>query len=599
MGADFMDVAINSGQRGGSPIPITGMDAAVYITAGEIVKCTVFEQSEHGAGLLSDAYLPDLQPGIEITLSMRTGIHTNTRRALVSWVEDNVTPMRLGVEFIDHIGLTPENHRLDVEKIRVDPVCALRIPAAVALRRRILPFLQTDKVLHVACTEIKNAGMANSIERMLKATVCLWHVDAGKLDKVLKNIYGNAAPQTAPSMPTANVKSADKNNAVADLGDSLLYAAFVREASDIHIDPGHQGARIRFRVDGQLEFYEKIKKDMYTELSSRLKVMAGLDIAEKRAPQDGRFTHYFPGSNRRVDIRLATLPTKYGERITMRLLAVQTAALTLDKLGLSAVHQQMIESFLHRLQGMMILTGPTGSGKTTTLYAAIRLLLQERNVNIITVEDPIEYEIDGVAQCEVDHTGEKVDFAKALRSILRHDPDVVMIGEIRDKETADIAIKAALTGHMVFGTLHTNSSAASITRLIDMGVKPYLVAAALRLTVAQRLLRRLCQFCRIARPLTEMEAIAIDRPELGGITIYDACGCVYCGNKGYAGRIGLYELLELREEWARAVAEGEKEGELLRKMRAAGVKSLVQDAIDKLIAGDTSYQEVLQIASSW
>jgi type IV pilus assembly protein PilB len=283
----------------------------------------------------------------------------------------------------------------------------------------------------------------------------------------------------------------------------------------------------------------------------------------------------------------------------MRLLAVQTESLTLDRLGFTVADRDRIESFLQRIQGMMILTGPTGSGKTTTLYAAIRMLLEDRNVNIITVEDPIEYEIAGVAQCEVDPVGAKVDFARALRSILRHDPDVVMIGEIRDKETADIAIKAALTGHMVLGTLHTNSAAASVTRLIDMGVEPYLVGAALRLTVAQRLLRRLCRHCRIPRPLTEEEAVYINHPELAGTTIYEPSGCIYCGDRGYSGRIGLYELLELSSEWARGIAEGQGESELLANMRQAGVKSLLEDALSKLVSGDTSYQEVLQIASSW
>jgi type IV pilus assembly protein PilB len=226
------------------------------------------------------------------------------------------------------------------------------------------------------------------------------------------------------------------------------------------------------------------------------------------------------------------------------------------------------------------------------------MLLEERKVNIITIEDPIEYEINGIAQCEVD-SADKVSFAKALRSILRHDPDVVMIGEIRDKETADVAIKAALTGHMVLGTLHTNSAAATVTRLTDMGVEPYLVAAALRLAVAQRLLRRLCVHCRIPRPLTELEAISINRPELAGRIIHDPSGCIYCGGKGYSGRIGLYELLELREEWARAVAEGEGESDLVVKMRDSGVKSLLDDAVDKLLGGITSVYEVLQIASSW
>lgn len=492
--------------------------------------------------------------------------------------------------------LHPDNHQLDIEKVRIDPACALKVPANIALRRKVLPFLEMDGIVHIASFNIKNTSMAYTIERMVKSPVCFWEVEAEKLEKILQQVYGNVANQ---AIPTGAGSAADTGNDVINLSEKLLYAAYIRQASDIHIDPTYQGARIRFRVDGQLEVYEEIKTENYTELASRLKVMASLDIAEKRAPQDGRFSHQFVKGATRIDIRVATLPTKYGERITMRLLAVQTESLTLDKLGFTPQHKQSIEQFLRRTQGLMIMTGPTGSGKTTTLYAAIRMLLSERKVNIITVEDPIEYEMDGVAQVEVDSASDKLDFAKALRSILRHDPDVVMLGEIRDKETADIAIKAALTGHMVLGTLHTNSAAATVTRLIDMGVEPYLIAAALRLAVAQRLLRRLCGYCRIPRSLSEVEALAIARPDLVGHKIYDPCGCVYCGNKGYAGRIGLYEILELKEEWARDITDGKGEAVLTDKMRSAGVHSLLQDAVIKLLNGETSISEVMEIAASW
>ncbi len=573
--------------------------AIIYTDQSVIDDCRVLSRNAEGVEL----ELPDAGSGFArgqaLTVTLKAPRDTLTRRAKVVKLNGEAALPHLSLRYLKPAELEPGSHRLQIDKVKIDPVCALKIPAALAMRRKILPFLQDDKVVHVACAKQANPGVLASIERMLKTPVCLWVVDAKLLDKVLQRVYGNSAHKSGSGLAAPAGQNQEAGHAAVELSDNLLYAAFVRGASDIHIDPGYQGARIRFRVDGQLELYEAIKSDIYTELSSRLKVLAGLDIAEKRAPQDGRFAYDFAGGVQRVDVRVATLPTKYGERITMRLLAVQTGSLTLDKLGFSAAHQQQIDTFLRRIQGMMILTGPTGSGKTTTLYAAIRMLLAERNVNIITVEDPIEYEIDGVAQCEVDSVSGKLDFARALRSILRHDPDVVMIGEIRDRETADIAIKAALTGHMVFGTLHTNSAAASITRLIDMGVEPYLVAAALRLAVAQRLLRRLCKFCRIDRPLTELEALALNRTDLKGKPVYDAGGCVYCGNSGYSGRIGLYELLELHEDWARRVAEGGTESDLVGQMRAAGVKSLVQDAIDKMLEGETSFQEVMQIASSW
>ncbi|NOQ14359.1 MAG: hypothetical protein GQ583_07785, partial [Methyloprofundus sp.] len=454
--------------------------------------------------------------------------------------------------------------------------------------------------VHVACCDIKNITILKSIERMLKSPICTWEVDEKALLNVLHAVYGNAATQVVP-LPGAKAKNDedDSGNEAIDLAEDLLYSAFIRQASDIHVDPNEKGARIRFRVDGQLEVFQEIQHDIYLELASRLKVISALDIAEKRAPQDGRFTHSFSGNSSKVDIRAATLPTKYGERITMRLLGAQNDALTLAQLGFIEDHQLVIAHFLNRIQGMMVLTGPTGSGKTTTLYVAMTKLLRERQVNIMTVEDPIEYEIPGAAQCEVDANSEKVSFNSALRSILRHDPDVVMVGEIRDKETADIAIKAALTGHMVLSTLHTNSAVATITRLIDMGVAPYLVAAALRVVIAQRLLRRLCDQCRIDRPMTEVEAISIGRKDLVGAMIYEPVGCVYCANRGYKGRIGLYEVLELRAEWAKAVSEGASESELLLMMQTAGIGNLLDDGVNKLLAGDTSFAEVLQVAASW
>ncbi len=561
-----------------------------------ISNAGIEDSSSSGAGLMIAGHAGVIDKDVKITISIEANHRRFTRQAKVRWVLVEGGNVRFGVEYLDHVGFDPETHVLDIALLRIDPVCALKIPGNIALRQKVLPFIELDGIINVVCLNIENHAVITLLERLLKRQVRLWAGDARQLDVKLRQVYGDVS-HGVKALPSPGVQVAQVANAV-NTGDELLYAAYMRQASDIHIDPGYNGATIRFRVDGQLEHYSQINSHIFTELVSRLKVMAYLDIAEKRSPQDGRFSHQFVSGERRVDVRVATLPTKYGERITMRLLAVQTESLTLENLGFEPSHKLMIEAFLRRIQGLMIMTGPTGSGKTTTLYAAIRMLLEERKVNIITIEDPIEYEINGIAQCEVD-SGDKVSFAKALRSILRHDPDVVMIGEIRDKETADVAIKAALTGHMVLGTLHTNSAAATVTRLTDMGVEPYLVAAALRLAVAQRLLRRLCTHCRIPRPLTELEAISIDRSELAGRVIHDPSGCIYCGGKGYSGRIGLYEVLELREDWARAVADGEGESELVVKMRNSGVKSLLDDAIDKLLAGVTSVSEVVQIASSW
>ncbi len=584
-------------QRNDQRLPVTGWRATLF--AGDSIALSQIEVEDSsfgGVGLLASGAGAGLDRDLILTISIEAQHQQFTRRARIRWIRQQGGETRFGVEYIDHVGFDPNSHQLNLDELRVCPVCIAKLPSNIALRQKTLPFLMENNVVHVACAVPPPHASVKLLERFIKAELRFWRTDETQLERKLKQIYANQ-PGGIQALPSIAGGDPQPRGAV-NLGDDLLYAAFMRQASDIHIDPHFDGAMIRFRTDGQLETYNSINTHIYTELVSRLKVMAGLDIAEKRSPQDGRFSHQFESGGRRTDVRVATLPTKYGERVTMRLLAVQTDSLTLDRLGFEPYQQRRIERFLLRTQGMMIMTGPTGSGKTTTLYAAIRMLLAERSVNIITIEDPIEYEIAGVAQCEVDD-GNRLSFAKALRSILRHDPDVVMIGEIRDKETADIAIKAALTGHMVLGTLHTNSAAATVTRLLDMGVEPYLVAAALRLAVAQRLLRRLCKHCRIARPMTELEAISIGRPELRQQIIHDPCGCIYCGGKGFSGRIGLYEMLELNEDWARCITQGQGEIELVSKMREAGVKGLIDDAVDKLLNGETALSEVIQIASSW
>jgi type II secretory ATPase GspE/PulE/Tfp pilus assembly ATPase PilB-like protein len=312
------------------------------------------------------------------------------------------------------------------------------------------------------------------------------------------------------------------------LVDRILRAGLLSRASDIHFDPSADSVRVRFRVDGILEDALRIPSHMQAAVVSRLKVLASLDIAERRAPQDGGFTWRMSGegafSSPPLDVRMATLPVRHGERVTLRLLETLSQRLSIDALGMNEADREVFQSVLMRPHGLVLLTGPTGSGKTTTLYAAIRELLKGEALNIITVEDPIEYEIPGVAQAEVD-SADKVNFGKALRSLLRHDPDVVMIGEIRDAESLDAAVKAALTGHLVLSTLHTNDAKSTAARLVDMGLDSNLLPATLRLAVAQRLVRRLCPECREK-----------------GVDGYVPKGCEHCGGRGYRGRIGIFEM---------------------------------------------------------
>jgi type IV pilus assembly protein PilB len=487
--------------------------------------------------------------------------------------------------------------------VKVDPAWALRIPPALALRRQVLPFACVDERVYVACANLEDQAAFEAVARFVGKKVQPELADPETLRPLIQRIFGsmqNSAGSESRPVVRGELKISGEAEPtdVVPICDELLFAALVREASDIHLDPGPEVLTVRLRVDGYLEPYRSLPLSFHASVISRFKVLSGMDIAEKRSPQDGGFTHRYGNSTQAVDIRVATLPTKYGERMTLRLLAMQTETLTVEKLGMSPRDQQMFERMIAMPHGMILLTGPTGSGKTTTLYSALRRLIQMQVGNIITIEDPIEYAIPGVAQVEVD-SADKISFSRALRSVLRHDPDVVMIGEIRDHETADVAIKASLTGHLVFSTLHTNSAAGVVTRMMDMGVERYLIGATLRLAVTQRLVRKLCSYCRIVRPLTTAEAISLGRPDDAGREVADAGGCKYCANRGYGGRFGLFEMLPSDEELSRRIAVGCSESELISYSRDRGWGLLIDDAAEKLFSFTTSLREIMEAVATW
>jgi len=383
---------------------------------------------------------------------------------------------------------------------------------------------------------------------------------------------------------------------IVGLSNEVLEIAFERGASDLHIDPEEKITLIQLRVDGQLEPLRKLPKNLHGPLVSRLKVLSKMDIAERRLPQDGRFACELGPEKRKIHIRAACLPTTQGERLTLRLLALETEQLTLNRLGMSRDALKEFTNYLGHSQGLVLLTGPTGSGKSTTLYATLRHRLAHQPGRIITVEDPVEFDIVGVAQAEVD-AADKVNFDSVLRNILRSDPDVIMIGEIRDFDSADIAVKAALTGHLVFSSLHTNSAAGVITRLIDMGLQPYQVAATLRLSVAQRLVRKLCTKCRKPRELKLVEAKVLGCQESAGATVYEPSGCENCNRRGYQGRVGLFELLPIDEGLARGIVSGFDEGQIHDYARKRNIPRLRDDGVQKLLSGAVSYADLAALAA--
>nr|WP_047169398.1 type II secretion system ATPase GspE [Sphingomonas sp. Y57] len=395
---------------------------------------------------------------------------------------------------------------------------------------------------------------------------------------------------------------ADSAAAVDDLLDSrddspvirlinaLLLQAVRDGASDIHVETQEKRLIVRFRIDGVLRDVVEPKRALAPLLVSRIKVMARLDIAEKRVPQDGRVTLRVGGYD--IDVRVSTIPTQHGERVVMRLLDRGSTGLDTAALGMSERDREIFLGLLDRPHGILLVTGPTGSGKTTTLYTALTHL-NDRKRNIMTVEDPIEYELAGVAQTQVNaRTG--MTFARGLRAILRQDPDVIMVGEIRDQETAEVAVRSSMTGHFVLSTLHTNSAIGSITRLIDMGVERYLLAPMVVGLIAQRLVRRLCEHCRWQDRATEADSALLGRAIKPGKKIWRAQGCEHCHGEGYKGRMALYEVVAADDELRRLIHDGASEAELTAAARKAG-PSLLDDGIAKLRAGLTTIEEVARV----
>ena len=375
--------------------------------------------------------------------------------------------------------------------------------------------------------------------------------------------------------------------------NGLFAEALKLHASDIHIETFEQQLVVRFRVDGVLLEVLRPPRKLAPMLVSRIKVMARLDIAEKRQPQDGRITVRAAG--REVDIRVSTLPSIYGERVVMRLLDKTAALLGIDELGMPQQVAERYRELLQQPNGILLITGPTGSGKTTTLYASLTQL-NDSSRNILTVEDPVEYAIPGIGQTSV-NVKAGMSFAKGLRAILRQDPDVVMIGEIRDLETAAIAVQSSLTGHLVLSTLHTNSALGAITRLRDMGVEPFLLASSLKGVMAQRLVRRLCEHCRSRRPIRDSERRLLGDTAADLETLWSATGCEHCKHTGYSGRVGLYEFVPITPRLADMIHEGEAEADMAREVFAQW-PNLLAAGVERLRRGETSLEDVLRVTRS-
>ncbi len=498
------------------------------------------------------------------------------------------------------VGVAP----LDLETIKFDPRWAMRVPPGLMVRRRFIPLLELDGALHVAVEKSLDDNSRRFLERLAGCPATPVVATTASIRSLQAKLFGNLREAISMERPVIDTSTAKTDNdepspeEAVEICDQLLKSGIVRQASDIHFNVRRTGeVQVRLRVDGSLVDDLVLPPSLRNPVFNRIKVLGGLDISEKRASQDGSF-RYDPGpALPSIEVRVATIPARHGERVTLRLLSRDGGLLTLGGLGFGDRHRALYEKAITLSHGMILITGPTGSGKSTTLYAGLKYLLAKKTVNAMTVEDPIEYEIEDVTQTEVDAKREKVSFASSLRSILRHDPDVVMLGEIRDRETAELAVRASLTGHLVLSTLHTNTAVGAVTRLIDLGVDRFLIASVLRLVAAQRLVRRLCPHCSQEDQITAEEALALRDPRLEGQSCRRPGGCLHCAGRGFTGRTGLFEIVPIGAEEADAIGGGAGtdsiEGRLRQRSDERGHASLLSNGVDKILAGETTVAEVL------
>lgn len=486
---------------------------------------------------------------------------------------------------------------------------AQTIPYPFARRHGVIAARLVDDCIEVWALEGADPEILAEVCRSLGKYTRIRILDAQKFDASLNTAYErniNHAldiseelggdldlQELAAQLPqTEDLLESEDDAPIIRLINTLLSQAVREGASDIHIEPFETRSVVRFRMDGVLRDVMEPQRVLHNILVSRVKIMARLDIAEKRLPQDGRISLKLAG--RPVDVRVSTLPTEHGERVVMRLLDKQAGRLNLSHLGMSDAALDELRKLINQPHGIVLVTGPTGSGKTTTLYAALSQLNTLQH-NIMTVEDPVEYDIDGIGQTQVNSKIE-LSFARALRAILRQDPDIIMIGEIRDLETAQIAVQASLTGHLVLATLHTNDSVGAVTRLVDMGVEPFLVASSLSGVLAQRLVRKLCPACRQKHKATEAELKLLDTKKKSiSADTWSPGACTECGNSGYQGRTGIYELLTVDETMRGMIHDGTSEGQMREHARNHGMITLREDGIRWLRDGTTSLEELVRV----
>jgi type IV pilus assembly protein PilB len=601
-GIEFLLAMMGAGQNFGEMSLLTGKPRTATVQATEATTCAVLEREDFQALLLQHPKI-----GVELTSILASRLEAASQQ--------------VGIEYIN------------LAKLQFDPLVLGLLPESMLLQHKVLPVAFINNRMTLAMVNPNNLIALDDVRRVIKGVmiepVVTTEDDFRKFmsgayhqlmqkEEVPKATGAGAAPgrstedvldllqsevirdlQTAEDLSLSETKqdlmSASEDAPIIRLANSVLGLAIKKGASDIHIEPMETDVTIRYRIDGVLNVVQKLPKKVQMGLISRLKILSKLDISEKRMPQDGRISVNMEGKP--IDFRVSTVPGKWGEKVCMRILDKSNTTLGLEKLISHQPTLELVRELIAQPYGIIYVTGPTGSGKTTTLYSALAEI-NDPGVNISTAEDPIEYDLPGVNQVQT-HKDIGLDFARVLRAFLRQDPDVILVGETRDKETAHIAVEAALTGHLVFTTLHTNNAAGSFTRLGEMGVEPFLISSSTIGVMAQRLTRRLCKTCREQVPCDEATAdyMGFPKDERKGLMLYKHKGCGECNGSGFKGRVGIYEVLKMNQDLRQMIARGANTEDIHAAALKAGMLDLKAYSRILLKEGATTVDEVLQVVS--
>ncbi|MSR76277.1 MAG: type II/IV secretion system protein [Candidatus Ryanbacteria bacterium] len=495
---------------------------------------------------------------------------------------------------------------INIQEEKIDEEILHQIPELVARTRGVIAFGRDKDSYKVAMRNPADAEITNLLEKRLAGPISKFYISKRGLTEALgfyRAHIRDAFTKILDQLKDEKLSREERDEATVAMVDALLRYGHESKASDVHIEPHPQKIVIRFRIDGVMHDILDLPKNLHDVIMTRIKILAKMRTDEHRAAQDGKLS--FETEDDKVDVRVSIVPVTEGENVVMRLLSSKSRQYSLSDVGLSDADRAKIESAIENPHGMILVTGPTGSGKTTTVYAMLKIL-NTRDVHIATIEDPVEYEIDGVSQIQV-NTRTNLTFAKGLRAIVRQDPDIIMVGEIRDEETADIAINSAMTGHLVLSTLHANDAATTLPRLLDMKVEPFLVASTVNIVIAQRLVRKICEKCRASHEGSDDEKkmlvgdahlreVVLNhlKTDIENMRLYKGAGCPVCAGTGYLGRVGVFEVLLMTPEIKQLIAARAASSDIMHIARTQGMTTMLEDGIDKVVRGITTIDEVIR-----